>query len=84
MQTYYAELAAALNERLTVIADQALRADQPEVQLQRLQTASEKIEALKRQLPADADRSLHHYLDRMSLSKALDHLRTTGLAPEAP
>ena len=83
MQTYYADLAAALDERLTVIADQTLRAQQPDLQLQRLQTASEKIEVLKRQLPADADPRLRHYLERMSLSKALDHLRTTGLAPQA-
>ena len=84
MQSYYADLAAALDERLTVIADQALRAEQPEVQLQRLQTASERIEQLKGQLPADADPRLRHYLERMSLSKALDHLRATGLAPQSP
>jgi hypothetical protein len=84
MQTLYADLAAALDERLRVIADQTLRAEQPDVQLRRLQIASEKIELLKRQLPADADPRLRHYLERMSLSKALDYLRTAGLAPQAP
>src|SRR5690242_9958458 len=50
MQTFYADLAAALEERLAVIADQTLRTEQPERQIQKLQAVSARIEALKAQL----------------------------------
>ena len=81
MQTFYADLAAALQERLDVIADQDLRARQPELQLARLKDASARIDALKAKLPPDADPMLRHYLERMSLSKALDFIRDRHLAP---
>ena len=80
MQTFYADLAAALEERLAVIADQTLRARQPELQIQKLQAVSARIDALKAQLPPDADPILRHYLDRMSLSKALEFIRERHLA----
>ena len=80
MQMFYAELAAALEERLAVIADQTLRTRQPELQIQKLQAVSARIDALKVQLPADADPMLRHYLDRMSLSKALEFIRERHLA----
>lgn len=75
MQTFYADLAAALEERLAVIADQTLRTRQPELQIQKLQAASARIDALKAQLPVDADPMLRHYLARMSLGKALEFIR---------
>jgi hypothetical protein len=77
---FYADLAAALEERLAVIADQTLRARQPELQIQKLQAASARIDALRAQLPPDADPILRHYLDRMSLSKALEFIRERHLA----
>lgn len=80
MPTFYADLAAALEERLAVIADQTLRNQQPELQMQKLQAASARIDALKSRLPPDADPMLKHYLDRMSLSKALEFIREHGLA----
>ena len=80
MQMFYADLAAALEERLAIIADQALRTRQPELQIQKLQAASARIDALKAQLPADADPILRHYLDRLSLSKALEFIRERHLA----
>ena len=80
MHTFYADLAAALEERLEVIADQTLRTRQPELQIQKLQAASARIDALKAQLPADADPMLRHYLDRLSLSKALEFIRERHLA----
>jgi hypothetical protein len=58
-----------------VIADQTLRTQQPELQIQKLQAVSSRIDTLKTQLPADADPLLRHYLDRMSLSKALEFIR---------
>ena len=81
MQTFYADLAAVLEERLAVIADQTLRTQQPELQIQKLQAASARIDALKARLPADVDPMLRHYLDRMSLSKALDFIRERHLVP---
>ena len=80
MRTFYADLAAALEERLAVIADQTLRTRQPELQIQKLQAVSSRIDALRVQLPADADPMLRHYLDRMSLSKALEFIRERHLA----
>jgi len=80
MQTFYADLAAALEERLAIIADQTLRTRQPELQIQRLQAVSARIDALKARLPADVDPLLRHYLERMSLSKALEFIRGRYLA----
>ena len=80
MPTFYADLAAALEERLAVIADQTLRNQQPELQIQKLQAVSARIDALKGRLPPDADPMLKHYLDRMSLSKALEFIREHRLA----
>jgi predicted component of type VI protein secretion system len=71
MNEYYATLAEALRERLDVISDRQLREQNPEAHLARLRQASEQIEQLKKNLPVNADPMLTHYLDRMSLSKAL-------------
>ncbi len=79
METYYAQLAAALEERLAVIGDAQLRQERPDEHLRRLQAAAERIDALQAQLPSQADPRLRHYLERQSLTKALDFLRDHGL-----
>jgi hypothetical protein len=81
MDSYYLELADVLRDRLFVIADHEARNRNPEEQLQRLQTLSEKLERLKMSLPEDADPMLVHYLERMSLSKALAFVEANYLQP---
>jgi len=75
MNEYYAALAEALRERLDVISDRQLREQNPAAHLARLRQASEQIEQLKKNLPVNADPMLTHYLDRMSLSKALEFVQ---------
>jgi hypothetical protein len=88
MDDYYTELAGALQERLSVIADRTLREQDPAAHLERLRSASERIEKLKEALPRSADPMLVHYLQRSSLNKALEfvqnHLsaRGTGRPPD--
>jgi hypothetical protein len=77
--TYYAELASVLQERLEVISDQDLRTRTPKIQLQKLSALSQRIDQLKQRLPADADPMLKHFLERMSLSKALELIRSQNL-----
>ena len=79
MGAFYSELAQALRDRLNVIGDKALQSN-PTLHLEKLREASERIDALKAKLPADADPRLVHYLDRMSLSKALEFVETECLA----
>jgi hypothetical protein len=79
MDEYYAKLAGALRQRLTLIADQDLRKNNPALQLEKLKLASEEIEELKANIPADADPMLVHYLQRMSLSKALEFVERAEL-----
>ena len=68
------ELAAALRERLAVIADRASYARDPQAHLARLQGVSERIAALGGTLPAPVDPRLAHYLERCSYDKALAFL----------
>ena len=70
----YRELAAALRERLAVIADRAAYERDPSAHLARLQGASERITALAGTLPAPVDGRLAHYLARCSYDKALAFL----------
>lgn len=79
MDSYYLELAAVLRDRLLVIADHAARDRNPEEHLQRLRQLSEKLERLKQSLPGDAEPMLVHYLERMSLSKALEFVEANYL-----
>jgi hypothetical protein len=72
MDRYYVELAEALRDRLSIIADHALRASDPAAHLESLRSASERIEKLKAELPQNADPMLVHYLQRSSLNKALE------------
>ena len=71
------ELAAALRERIAVIADRALYVSEPAVHLEKLRAASEKIAALQGRLPPSADPQLAHYLQRCSYEKALAFLENT-------
>jgi hypothetical protein len=75
MDEYYFTLAEVLQERLDIIADRQLRGQNPTTHLERLRQASERIEQLKKQFPKNADSMLVHYLDRMSLTKALEFVR---------
>lgn len=65
------ELAAALRERLTVIADRAAYTSDATAHLQRLQQVSERIERLAKHLPTPVDPRLAHFLERRSYDKAL-------------
>lgn len=73
MNSPEAELAAALRERRVIISDPASRHD-PERQIEKLKTVSEKIAALEKKLPAPVDPQLSHYLARCSYDKALASL----------
>jgi hypothetical protein len=64
------ELAAALRERLAIIADESSRRD-PERHLVKLKSVSEKIATLERALPPPVDSQLAHFLARCSYDKAL-------------
>ena len=68
------ELAAALRERIAVIADRDLYARDPALHLEKLRAASEQIATLQKQLPSPIDPHLTHYLDRCSYDKALAFL----------
>jgi len=67
------ELAAALRERLEIVADDESRRD-PERHLERLKTVSTRLEALEGRLPRTIDPLLRHLLQRRSYSKALEYL----------
>jgi len=67
-------LAAALRERLAVIADREWYARDPAGHLDRLRTVSEQIDALQKQLPPPVDPRLAHFLERGSYDKALAFL----------
>jgi flagellar biosynthesis chaperone FliJ len=71
MNTEFAELRDALQERLGVIADHELRARDPQAHLKRLKFAAARLDAAIAQLPHQCDRELRHYLERQSYLKAL-------------
>ena len=79
MDAITTQLAAALRERLAIIADEASRRN-PEIHLQRLRAVSEEIATLQTRLPAPVDPQLRHYLQRQSYSKALEFLEAAGAA----
>ena len=70
----YQTLAAALRERLAVIADREFYARDPAAHLEKLRAVSEQITQLTGQLPAPVDPRLAHYLERGSYDKALAFL----------
>ena len=67
------ELAGALRERISIVADEESRRD-PARHMERLRSVSERIIALSAQLPSPIDPRLKHYLDRCSYGKALEFL----------
>jgi len=77
MQKQIVDLAAALRERLAIIADEASRRD-PEAHTARLRVVSEKIDNLAKALPEPVDPQLAHFLQRRSYDKALELLETTA------
>ncbi len=77
MPSYYENLAEALRVRIAVIGNHALRDRDPAAHLEKLKEASERIEFMKKELPADASPQLAHFLERCSYDKALAFL-TTG------
>ncbi len=72
----YQVLAAALRERLAIIADRELYQRDPAGHLVQLNVVSERITALQSQLPLPIDPQLAHYLARCSYDKALALLDT--------
>ena len=73
MQKELAELAAALRERLMIVADEDSRRD-PDQHMNRLREISERIEGIEQSLPPTIDPQLRHFLQRRSYSKALELL----------
>lgn len=73
MHSPEANLAAALRERLAIIADESSRRH-TQRHLARLQEVSERIETLSKALPVPIDPQLAHYLSRSSYDKALQFL----------
>ena len=69
--TAHQALAAALRERLAVVADRELYARDAAAHLERLRAVSERITELQGQLPPPVDPQLAHYLQRCSYDKAL-------------
>ena len=75
MDAALTDLAAALRERLAIIADEASRRD-PACHTERLREVSERIERLEQSLPLAIDPQLRHFLQRRSYGKALELLTT--------
>ena len=73
MNSTKAELAAALRQRLAIVADQTSRRD-PDQHLEKLKLISDKIDLLGRSLPPPVDPQLAHFLARCSYDKALKAL----------
>jgi len=76
-----AQLAAALRERLAIIADGASR-ENPQQHVAKLKSVSEKIARLEKKLAQPVAPRLAHFLARCSYDKALDLLE--GRAPSRP
>ncbi len=76
--TPFQSLAAALRERLTVIADRDFYARDPAGHLEKLKSVSEEITRLGAELPRPVSGDLAHYLQRASYDKALAWLEAHG------
>ena len=72
----YCHLAAALRERLAVIADREHYHRDPAGHLERLKAVAASIDALRDQLPAGHDPRLAHFLQRCSYDKVLALIET--------
>ena len=73
-----AELAAALRERLTIIADRDFYARDPAGHLAALQAVSGRIDRAVATLPGPVDPRLAHFLEGASYAKALAWLEAAG------
>lgn len=67
-------LAAALKDRLALVADREFYRRDSAAHLAQLKTVSGRITALAAQLPPGGDPQLAHYLQRCSFDKALAFL----------
>ena len=70
----FQSLAAALRERLAVIADREFYARDPAAHLEKLKAVSERITTLAAELPRPLPGDFAHYLQRASYAKALEWL----------
>lgn len=68
-------LKEAVQARLDVVADHALRDRDATAHLKALQSAASHLDSLVGQLPSDTDPTLRHYLERQSYTKALAWLK---------
>jgi hypothetical protein len=75
----YSALAAALRERLAVIADRELYMRDAAAHLEKLKLASERIEQATASLPRPVSGDLAHYLNGCSYQKALVWLEQNGV-----
>lgn len=67
----YAEIHAAVKERLDIVADHSLRDRDAAAHLAKLKAAAARLDAIVAGLPAGCDPMLRHYLERQSYTKAL-------------
>ncbi len=74
----HAALAAALRERLAIIADRDLYARDPAAHLEKLKAVSGRITELASALPQPVEGDFAHYLQRASYAKALAWLEARG------
>ena len=68
-----AQLAAALRQRLAIVADESSRRDVAQ-HIERLRQISGRIDDLRQHLPKPLDPQLAHFLERSSYDKALEFL----------
>ncbi|HWL54480.1 MAG TPA: hypothetical protein VNQ90_18720 [Chthoniobacteraceae bacterium] len=69
--SFYQTLAAALQERLDIIADHAWRDRDPAAHLEALKRVSLELAEMRTQIPPGAPPKLNHYLLQCSYAKAL-------------
>jgi hypothetical protein len=67
------QLAAALRQRLAIVADESSRRDVAQ-HIERLKQISGRIDELRQRLPKPVDPQLAHFLERSSYDKALEFL----------
>ena len=81
MEDIAAQLAAALRERLAIVANEESRRDAVK-HMERLRQISHRLNKLESDLPQPVDPRLKHYLARCSYNKALELLE--GRASSGP
>jgi hypothetical protein len=76
MESTFESLRQLLVQRLTIIADTALRESDPAAQLDSLRTVSDAIEAWRSKHEGDCPAKLRHFLQQSSLQKALEFIES--------